>query len=520
MNKTRRTRSSQILFPEVGAYRCFPLLESVLVLFLSAYAMTYKLIPRPLSDYTLRLGFVAAAVLFLYYFRREGWGEPLERSLLLLNVFWVYTTCVIHDSLKLQLSLACFWAILFYCVFAFGSSRSCAGREWALDVSCILLCAVLLIAAAAAIAITFTGVSPLRGWGVLERLAVLDMEGIEGSDVPMVYIKLFNTHRNTSSAFFVLGLGLMLSRGFRHQVLPWRLAAAVCAAAFYLAIALQHSRNTYGAASVCLAMCLGVALQEALKSRGALLRHGLVAVAVIVSAVLLFLSFNQCGKTLAAVTQVPTQVEENAQSQLKPLSVGAQTQRGELTLLSAAEESAQEPAQAGDERDTLDDMRTLTGRTDIWKAVLDTIRQHPAIALAGYDQWTMIDLVERTGGLDDMPHTHNTFLQQLLMTGVPGLLLYLGLVGILLVRMLRCYFSAVAASLRCLVATLAGMMLYGLLEPLLSCQVKFPSLLFCLVAGFFVQEWREWQDEEARAVRHRAPRRARQAGAEQEEKKP
>ena len=88
-------------------------------------------------------------------------------------------------------------------------------------------------------------------------------------------------------------------------------------------------------------------------------------------------------------------------------------------------------------------------------------------------------------------HMHNMLLQQLLMAGVPGFLIYFLLLLSLTVRILKCWFRKEDKSgeeTLALGIALTGAMLYGMFEPLLCDNKPFMSVIFCILTGCFVGE--------------------------------
>lgn len=73
-----------------------------------------------------------------------------------------------------------------------------------------------------------------------------------------------------------------------------------------------------------------------------------------------------------------------------------------------------------------ENMGTLNGRTNIWKAILNQIRQDPQLRAVGTEY---VDLLIERGGYQ-VAHTHNSWLEVLCRRGTVGLILALVLTGI------------------------------------------------------------------------------------------
>ena len=90
-------------------------------------------------------------------------------------------------------------------------------------------------------------------------------------------------------------------------------------------------------------------------------------------------------------------------------------------------------------------------------------------------------------------HMHNLWLQVLMLTGLPGLLLVLAFCVLLIWRMLRLFFSqdpGTDIAVKILTFPLTGVMIYGMFETILFTQcaddranTDFRELFFFLLAG-------------------------------------
>ena len=79
-----------------------------------------------------------------------------------------------------------------------------------------------------------------------------------------------------------------------------------------------------------------------------------------------------------------------------------------------------------------------TGRVKIWSAVLRYLGEHPLSLLTGESVYEPLAAVRQATGLSShYAHCHNVLLQVLLESGIPGLALVLGFIGIITVRAVR-----------------------------------------------------------------------------------
>ncbi len=112
--------------------------------------------------------------------------------------------------------------------------------------------------------------------------------------------------------------------------------------------------------------------------------------------------------------------------------VPAQTQAPAPVAGEAADAAVPEQAPVSHEernghiwqRSLTDGLGTFSMRTDIWKAGLEYIRQNPRTLLLGNTDGQVARIPQRLLGRPEY-HMHNSYLEMLLQTGIPGLAAYL-----------------------------------------------------------------------------------------------
>lgn len=88
------------------------------------------------------------------------------------------------------------------------------------------------------------------------------------------------------------------------------------------------------------------------------------------------------------------------------------------------------------------------------------------------------------------PHMHNVLMQQLVIAGVPGVLLYAAFLLYLLWHAAESFRrrGGKDGTVRMILAgLLISLMAYGMLEPLLSPRTPVVTILFLLIAGYFTR---------------------------------
>lgn len=135
-------------------------------------------------------------------------------------------------------------------------------------------------------------------------------------------------------------------------------------------------------------------------------------------------------------------------------------------------------------------MKNLNGRTEIWAAAMESLRDNPRILLTGTEHAG--EIISPYWYLMDVLHAHNSWIQTLFQLGLPGLLAALVLTGlavwnivVLLWRNDRLIHSCVALVTLCLMGCAA-------MEPYLFtayAQFHYFDFLFMLCLGY-LNQWR------------------------------
>ena len=196
----------------------------------------------------------------------------------------------------------------------------------------------------------------------------------------------------------------------------------------------------------------------------------------------------------AAETTLPTAQPElsSADTTEEPASPAADS----VPAVSQTEDSS--PASTAGEgilpqnRELTQDLLTLTGRTnDIYGAALPVLKQRPSILLTGSLDGETIGIATRMAGRP-LYHWHNSLLQTLMLTGIPGFLAAAAFLVLMVIAGVRTFFSGKAPLYRrLLVLPVAGLCLQGMLESYLFCQVELPFYFFLVLSGYLLAFDRE-----------------------------
>lgn len=206
------------------------------------------------------------------------------------------------------------------------------------------------------------------------------------------------------------------------------------------------------------------------------------AAAILAVMVILLLAYNglsnlhmkmQIQKLMTQQTEQTQYPGENRQS----LVIDEET--GEISIV-GANNSVQ-----GDLRE---DAKTLNGRTIIWAAAFETLRDNPDLKIWG-TEYSFAELSYRTGW--EVINSHNSWIQMLLVFGIPGLLIALVYTVIAVWSLCRILFRREEDIMKKIVAMNVGCILAAsILEVYLFVSDDFSNcenFLFFLCTGYLVQ---------------------------------
>ncbi len=146
------------------------------------------------------------------------------------------------------------------------------------------------------------------------------------------------------------------------------------------------------------------------------------------------------------------------------------------------------------------DFRTMTGRTAIYEWVFDLVDDHRDVLWRGLREKEYVSVQNQYG----IPvNTHNAWLQVLLMTGIPGLLIALWFtfraVQLAWISAFCCP-SGIRMADRFLLAAPAVLMVNAITESYVFTELKpYYNLIFFLMLGYALETWRRMRAEKGTA---------------------
>lgn len=215
-------------------------------------------------------------------------------------------------------------------------------------------------------------------------------------------------HPNISACLFMVGIGFAASFWFRTKHIGKRVLLALAIGLQFVAMALTNCRTT-----LLMTCAFFGGIVFFLISRGGWKRFAAGLAAALVVMVVSFrftgVVFEWHNNRLEA--ELKTQLQQAESHEEIKGSYVVDEQTGEITIISDNGQGT-----------LTNDLRTLNGRTGIWKAVLCAIRDNKSLALWG-TEYVGISISPYNNF--DVVHAHNSWMEILMRQGIPGLLIAL-----------------------------------------------------------------------------------------------
>lgn len=290
-----------------------------------------------------------------------------------------------------------------------------------------------------------------------------------------VRIVAWETTRTISAVWFYLAWCMMIYEFFRCENKLWRIPICLALLVFHLAMAFCMTRSVMIAASVnaaMLAVLLGMRLVRAEKKG---LRVLVCAVLAALALVLCYMSFEWLRSGAAALYNAMDVKIERISDQFMDEDV-----------------VSDEGQNFQDSRDLKESVSNASNRLGVYLSAIPAIRDEPLRLLIGKYNSKLMDGPHRYQ-IGPFWHMHNYLLQVLMLTGLIGFILVLAFTVLLVIRMVRLFFSAhpgATTAVKTLTLPVSGILIYGMLETVIftasadeRALTDFRELFFFLVAG-------------------------------------
>ena len=480
------------------------------MLFMLLFFMLRILAPLRWQDLYNTYGLCAIAALAGLYFAKRGFGGPAEIKIFTLFALWLLLSRWLNGDVYLFIDFELvMFTLLAVLLFAAGSLLDKKERSLLLDALSLIYVGFNLVTALAGIFVfltnTYIHIPPENVW-----ISILNEGGLNS-------LNALSTHRLLAVVRFFISACLVVYQIIKRKNILVRIILVLCYLALHLAIALCHGRTAQIAMSGGFAMLMLLVFMPRLEKKAAAVRLGCLAAVALLSLLLCYKSFDACDILVSKLQSVgfPAFEEYYNSLEAKPNEeyFGIKLTDEELAALNseaqeqtnkANEEAAAEPeatpapkvqASVVDKRSVLGNW-TFTGRTEIWESCFILIREDPSILLRGRSGNNMMDDVNRILQTQVNPnvkeyknHMHNSFMQVLMLCGLPGLLLMLAWTVLMVKNMFKVFFSkSHSLEVKFLTVPIASFFVISLAEIYLFASLDSVSMAFYLIAGVFLAE--------------------------------
>lgn len=288
------------------------------------------------------------------------------------------------------------------------------------------------------------------------------------------YLVLLQTNRTISAVWLYIVWCLMVYQFFKCRNKLWRVPIALALLVFYVGIACAFDRMMKMSLSLNVAMLLLLWGMRALKIKKNALKALVLSLAVLVSAGLMFKSFDLVTGGMSMLSERLGLDENRPSDQF-------------IEYMGEDENSFTDP------RELKDSLSADSPRATIYRSFLPTLRDEPLRILIGKYSDKIMQIPQSYIGLPFL-HMHNFLLQTFMLTGALGFLIVLAFTVLLVRRTVRLYFSKdprATTAVKSLCFPLLGLYIYGSFDCLMftnswdmrSLTTDIRELMFFLLAG-------------------------------------
>ncbi len=478
------------------------------LLFIFCLYLLGELVPMRAADLQASYGLVLTAIAFGIYLSRRGISGPWEIKIYLLWMVWTLLSRWLNGDFYLFLEFDMLMTMLLgFMLFSVGTVLDRRERGLLLDAVSLLYALFAAAVAAVGIAVfitnTYIHIPPEDVWFTIRF------------DGAVFSPNFLSTSRLTSAPRFAMAFGLLLYQFQKRRSKVFRVFAVLALAVLYVAMALCHSRTVQLAVlamAVMLAILAARSLFSARSARAVLafsLLFALIAVPVC------YKGFSVASSLVSGAHNIVAPALEERYNALEskpnPEYFGIGKSAEELveiyqqTLLTPADtkstssqnSSAQSGISANDSRKVIGNW-SFSKRVEIWSSGLVHLSRSPSDALKGMLSRDVAPAVNKVINelypyiKDFKINMHNSYLQVLMVTGIPGFLLIALWVILLVKDMVKLYFFKRQLSPeKLLTLPMAAFFVICLSEVMCFAWLDLSSMAFYLMAGAFLGYYHE-----------------------------
>lgn len=410
------------------------------------------------------------------YFFKCGFKGCVEVKLVVLYTAWLFITRLLNTDLYLQNELDLVISRVLCCVFlAVGLLLEGKEREKLLDVLIAISGAFFLITALMGLFASVFGVY----FYIPPEDVVFGIDSTFFSNT-FPYIVAWGSNRTIAAVWFYLGWCMMAYEFFHCKNKLWRVPICIAWFIFHLTLAFCFCRSLMLAVCVNVGMLLILLGIKYIKAKKLAVKVLIIVLITVISLPITYKSFEVLRTgTAAAYNMLDTDIERIADEYMAKSFV----------------EGSKDGQSFEDTRDLKTSVSNISNRGEIYASVIPTLKADPMRLLIGKYSSKIMDIPNLFQSYPYF-HMHNFLLQVLMLTGIIGLALVLAFTVLMVVKMIRFFFSQhpdATMDLKVLTLPLSGIFIYGMFEIILftasadeRALTDFRELFFFLLAGIFL----------------------------------
>lgn len=476
-----------------------------------AFFMLQRIVPDRCSDLYNAYLPISVGLLAGLYFSRKGLSGPIELKIYFCLFAWFLLSRWLNRDVYLFMDGKQTLNMLIS--FLFLSAPLCLGKKE----RDILIDGLTIVYGGCYLLTSMVSVVML----VLGSYVSIPPEGtMIIAENPDGFLCISLTHRLEDAANLFMAQFLFVYQFFKRRNKLARFGFLICIVILHVSIALCHSRTTQIAMSGAAAMLTMIVMMPRVKYLRPALRSVLICATAAAALLCCYLSFDLSNSLVTKAHNIFSarfeayynSLETKPNEEYFGLRVDyearqkseEETETSELTQQAGTDSSAADTVNTA-EISAVDNRKlagnwTFTGRTEIWHAGIVSLSRDPINIIKG--QITGRHMIALNPILKELyPHVnefkyhmHNSFLETLMIAGLPGFCLALAWTILMVHKMLKLFFSKKGEHslvLKLPILAISGMFVISMLEIFLFMWLNDSTIVFLFVSGIFLADYYE-----------------------------
>ena len=456
--------------------RSFRRLMGCMAAALLFFYMVCPVAPLRWNDLYNSYGKILIISMAAIYFYKCGFKGCIEVKIVIAYTAWLFITRLLNTDMYLQNELDLVISRVLCCVILpVGMLLQPRERAVLLDIVIAIAGAFYLVTALMGL---YASVFGVYFYLPPENVVFGINHSFYANTFP--YIVAWESNRTIAAVWFYLGWCMMAYEFFHCKNKLWRIPIAMAWFVFHLTLAFCFCRSLMLAVCVNVGMLLILLGMKFIKTKKLAVKAVAIVLIVVISLPITYKSFELLRSGTAAVyNSLDTKVERIADEFMAESYV----------------DGAVEGQSFDDSRDLKESVSNISNRGEIYASIIPTFKDDPLRLIIGKYSSKIMDIPNQYQSYPYF-HMHNFLLQVLMLTGVIGFLLVLAFTVLMVIKMIRLFFSQhpeASMDVKILTLPISGIFIYGMLETILftasadaRALTDFRELCFFLIAGIFL----------------------------------